>query len=213
MSINLSDLRREYSSRELTSSSAAADPFEQFTVWMNEALESQVLDVNAMTLSTVDAVGKPSARVVLLKGFDKSGFVFFTNYLSNKARDLETNANASLHFFWPDLERQVIINGTALKTSREQSEAYFATRPLESRIAAWASKQSSPLASREELAERVAEIRSRFKGQDVVCPPFWGGFRVTPTRVEFWQGRESRLHDRITYELVDGKWMLVRLSP
>ena len=213
MEIKLDDLRREYSSRELTRASVSDDPFTQFTAWMNEALNSQVLDANAMTVSTVDAVGKPSSRVVLLKGFDSRGFVFFTNYLSSKARDLDANANISLHFFWPDLERQVIINGTAAKTSREESEAYFATRPLESRIAAWASKQSSPLASRQELIDRVAEIRNRFEGQDVVCPPFWGGFRVTPVRMEFWQGRASRLHDRIVYERDGDMWTIVRLSP
>ena len=213
MEIKLDDLRREYSSRELTRASVPDDPFTQFTAWMNEALNSQVLDANAMTVSTADAVGKPSSRVVLLKGFDSRGFVFFTNYLSSKARDLDANANISLHFFWPDLERQVIINGTAAKTSREESEAYFATRPLESRIAAWASKQSSPLSSRQELIDRVAEIRDRFEGQDVVCPPFWGGFRVTPVRIEFWQGRASRLHDRIVYERDGDMWTIVRLSP
>ena len=213
MEINLKDLRREYSSHELTRASVASDPIAQFTVWMNEALNSQVLDANAMTISTVDAVGKPSSRIVLLKGFDVEGFVFFTNYHSNKARDLEANANITLHFFWPDLERQVIVNGTATKTNREESEAYFATRPLESRIAAWASKQSSPLGSRKDLEERVAEIRKRFEGEDVVCPPFWGGFRVTPSRVEFWQGRSSRLHDRVVYERTGDDWTIIRLSP
>jgi pyridoxamine 5'-phosphate oxidase len=213
MEIKLDDLRREYSSRELTRDSVSDVPFAQFTVWMNEALDSQVLDANAMTVSTVDAVGKPSSRVVLLKGFDANGFVFFTNYLSSKARDLDVNANISLHFFWPDLERQVIICGTAEKTSREESEAYFMTRPLGSRIAAWASKQSSPLNSRKELIDRVAAVRQQFEGQEVVCPPFWGGFRLTPVRIEFWQGRASRLHDRIVYERAGNEWAIVRLSP
>jgi pyridoxamine 5'-phosphate oxidase len=209
----LADLRREYSSRELSRSSVAGDPFAQFTVWMNEALNSQVVDANAMTVSTVDSDGRPSSRVVLLKEFGSDGFVFFTNYESKKGRDLAANPNIALHFFWADLERQVIIEGTSTKISREESEAYFATRPVESRIAAWASKQSSTLESREQLEQRMAEMRERFKGQDVVCPPHWGGYRVAPDRVEFWQGRASRLHDRIVYKRSGDDWTISRLSP
>src|SRR6187551_2498255 len=154
----LSELRREYSSRELSRSSVAADPVEQFTVWMDEALKSEVIDANAMTVSTVDDEQRPSSRVVRLKGFDRDGFVFFTNYESKKAADLASNPNIALHFFWPDLERQVIISGIAAKVDRAESESYFASRPLESRIAAWASKQSSTLASRQDLEGRVAEV-------------------------------------------------------
>ena len=211
--IKLADLRRDYSSRELSRSSVTVEPIAQFTVWMNEALNSQVIDANAMTVSTVDSDGRPSSRVVLLKGFGPEDFVFFTNYESKKGRDLAGNPNISLHFFWADLERQVVINGTATKTSREETETYFATRPLESRIAAWASNQSSTLESREQLEQRMTELRARFEGKDVGCPPHWGGYRVAPDRVEFWQGRANRLHDRIVYERNGDAWKISRLSP
>ncbi len=210
---NLSELRREYLLQELSRTSVDADPFVQFAAWMNEAINSQVLDATAMTVSTVDAEGRPSSRVVLLKSYDANGFVFFTNYESRKASDLEQNANIALHFYWPDLERQIMINGTAERTRREESQVYFASRPPESRIAAWASKQSSTLASRQELVDRVSEISTLFKDKDIVCPPFWGGYRVTPVRIEFWQGRESRMHDRILYELNGDQWTISRLSP
>lgn len=209
----LANLRRDYSSRELLESTIAADPFAQFSTWMDEALNSEVIDATAMTVSTVDAVGRPSSRIVLLKGFDHSGFVFFTNYESKKASDLDSNSNISLHFFWPDLQRQVSINGKAAKTAGAESEAYFASRPLDSQIGAWASKQSTVLANREELEGRVADIRTRFEGREIPCPPFWGGFRVRAERFEFWQGGANRLHDRICYTLVGGIWKIVRLSP
>ncbi len=209
----LADLRRDYSLRELSETGVDHDPFTQFAAWFDEALESQVLEPNAMTMSTVDADGRPSSRVVLLKGFGADGFVFFTNYGSKKAADLAQNANITLHFFWPDLERQVNIRGQAAKTSREESEAYFASRPFESRIGAWASEQSSVIASRAELEKRFGEMRSQYQGVDVPCPPFWGGFCVVPERFEFWQGRASRLHDRICYDLVNCTWMIARLSP
>lgn len=209
----LAGLRRDFSSRTLTESSIAPDPFDQFTIWMREALGSQIVDANAMTLSTVDAECRPSARVVLLKGFDKSGFKFFTNYESKKARDLAINPHAVLHFFWAELERQVIISGRAAKTSREESEAYFLSRPLESRLGAWASKQSSRLAGRDELERRVEELRREFPDGNVPLPPFWGGYRLAPDSFEFWQGRASRLHDRICYELRDESWHMFRLSP
>jgi pyridoxamine 5'-phosphate oxidase len=206
-------LRREYSLRQLSRSSVAADPFEQFTVWMGEALNSQILDATAMTVSTVDADCRPSARVVLLKKFDKLGFVFFTNYESKKGRDLLANPNAVLHFFWPELERQIIINGKAERTSKEESEAYFKSRPFESRVSAWASSQSSALSSRDVLEEKFSEIKERFKEGDVPLPPFWGGFKLVPDRFEFWQGRASRLHDRICYQRNNGNWIISRLSP
>jgi pyridoxamine 5'-phosphate oxidase len=211
--IRLRELRRDYSSRELSEETIADDPFKQFSAWMAEALNSQIIDANAMTIATVDAQNRPSSRVVLLKGFDADGLVFFTNYESKKAADLAGNRSIALHFFWPQLERQVMINGAAQKTPREESEEYFATRPLESRIGAWASNQSHVLESRAELVKKIAEVRARFEGKDVPCPPFWGGYRVTPDRFEFWQGRESRLHDRIVYILSEGSWRTARLSP
>jgi pyridoxamine 5'-phosphate oxidase len=209
---DLAALRRDYSRQELSRSSVAADPFVQFANWFEEYLNSQPLEPNAMTLSTADSDARPSSRVVLLKGFDTDGFVLFTNYESTKSRQLAENPSASLHFFWPELERQVSISGSASKTSREESESYFHSRPLESRIGAWASKQSAVLANRKELEKRIAEVRAKF-GEEVPCPPFWGGFRVVPDRFEFWQGRAGRLHDRIVYMRSGGVWEISRLSP
>ena len=213
MEKKLADLRRDYSLQELSESVVASDPFVQFANWFDEYLNAAPPEPNAFTLSTVRPDGSPSSRVVLLKGFDPTGFVFYTNYESSKARALNDNPRVALHFFWPELERQIEVEGRAEKTSREESEAYFASRPLESKIGAWASRQSESLSGREELEERVAEIRTRFGAQDVPCPPFWGGYRVVPTLFEFWQGRPSRLHDRICYELKDGAWTISRLYP
>lgn len=209
----LAQLRRDYSRETLRQGTVDPDPFAQFSLWMNEALDSEILDATAMTLCTVDAECRPSARVVLLKAFDSTGFTFFTNYESQKARELAGNPNAVLHFFWPELERQLIIQGSAEKTTREVSEIYFKSRPLESRLSAWASKQSSVIESRKELEKRVEALRQEFDGEDIPVPPFWGGFRVTPVKFEFWQGRASRLHDRICYELLNGEWRISRLSP
>jgi pyridoxamine 5'-phosphate oxidase len=209
----LASIRREYALRELSRKTVDPDPFTQFSCWMDEALKAEVPDATAMTLSTVDADGRPSARVVLLKGVDAAGLVFFTNYGSKKARDIEANAFVSLHFFWRELERQLSVRGTASRVSREESEAYFATRPRDSQIGAWASSQSSELASREDLEARVAEISLEYEGRDVPCPPFWGGFQVAPVSFEFWQGRVSRLHDRISYRLDGHDWKISRLSP
>lgn len=209
----LADLRRDYSLKDLSKASVAPDPFEQFSVWMDEALNSEIIEANAMTVSTVGSDGKPSARVVLLKVFDERGFVFFTNYDSKKAVDLSTNPNTVLHFFWPQLERQLAIYGRAEKNSREESESYFHSRPLQSRLGAWASKQSSVLKSRAELEERFAELGREFANGEIPAPPFWGGFRVVPEKFEFWQGRASRLHDRICYALKDGDWEIFRVSP
>ena len=210
---NLADMRRNYSLQELSESSIDRDPFAQFSAWFEEYLNSKPTEPNAMIVSTVGPDTRPSSRVVLLKGIDADGFVFFTNYESKKASDLDSNPAISLHFYWPELERQVNIRGSVTKTSRKDSEAYFALRPIKSRIGAWASKQSSVLANREVLEKSVDDIRERFEGKEIPCPPFWGGFRVKPDRFEFWQGRQSRLHDRICYELEDGGWKIFRLSP
>jgi len=208
----LSDLRRDFSSRELSEATVTASPFEQFSLWMDEALESDILDVNAMTLSTVGEDGRPSARVVLLKYFGDEGFAFFTNYASKKGKDLDTIPYAVLHFFWPQLDRQAAVYGRVEKTSREESEKYFNSRPVDSRLGAWASSQSRVIESRSVLETRFVEFREKF-GDNIPLPPFWGGFRLTPDKFEFWQGRQNRLHDRIVYELSDKEWQIARLSP
>lgn len=209
----LAAMRLEYSSRKLSRSAASADPFEQFSRWFDEVLEAEIVEPNAMLLGTANAAGNPSGRIVLLKGVDKSGFVFFTNYESRKARDLAENPQCFLHFFWRELERQVAIYGLADRVSDLESDEYFASRPYESRIGAWASQQSRRIASRRELEARFEEFKRRYPGPDVPRPPFWGGFRVKPERFEFWQGRPGRLHDRLEYTFVEGKWRIERLSP
>ena len=212
--MTLADLRREYASRALTEDSALADPIEQFSLWFGEALKSELLDVNAMALATASRDAEPSARTVLLKGFDETGFVFFTNYDSAKARDLDDNPRASLLLYWRELERQVRIGGSATRTSREESETYFHTRPFESQVGAWASEQSRPLAGRAALEARYAELLATHKNAVVPLPPFWGGYRVKPESIEFWQGRTSRLHDRLLYtRQPDGTWARTRLAP
>lgn len=209
---NLADLRRDFASHELLESMIAGDPFEQFKLWFDDALASDVIDANAMTVATVGQDGKPSTRVVLLKDYDHDGFVFYTNYGSKKGTDLTGNPNTVFHFFWPQLDRQIGIYGTVEKTSREESAEYFNSRPVDSRIGAWASAQSSMIASREELEGRFAEYKEKF-GDEVPLPEFWGGFRLTPIKFEFWQGRQNRLHDRIVYTLDGGVWTIARLSP
>ncbi|MEO7659992.1 MAG: pyridoxamine 5'-phosphate oxidase [Pyrinomonadaceae bacterium] len=209
---DLAGLRREFSSVGLLKSEVTADPLEQFASWMNDALQADVIDANAMTVSTVGGDGRPSARVVLLKYFSEEGFAFFTNYDSKKGEDLAANPFAVFHFFWPQLDRQIAISGSIEKTSREESEKYFNSRPVESRIGAWASNQSRIIESREILDNRVAELRQKF-GNDVPLPPFWGGFRMKPNKYEFWQGRQNRLHDRICYSLEGETWKIARLSP
>jgi pyridoxamine 5'-phosphate oxidase len=209
---DLANIRRDFATDGIRKTDMAADPFTQFAAWMNDALKADVLDPNAMTVATVDSDNKPSARVVLLKAFDATGFVFFTNYESKKGRDLDANANASFNFFWPQLHRQIAICGSVEKTSREESEKYFKSRPIDSQLAAWASAQSSEIASREFLEERFNEFRKKFDTQ-VPLPQFWGGFRLTPDKFEFWQGRQNRLHDRIVYTLDGDAWQMSRLSP
>jgi pyridoxamine 5'-phosphate oxidase len=209
----LADLRREYASRALTEADALDDPIQQFSVWFGEALKSELLDTNAMTLATASRDGAPSARIVLLKGFDDAGFVFFTNYESAKARDLEGNPQACLLLFWAALERQVRISGRVSKTPSKESETYFQSRPFESQIGAWASAQSRSLDGRAALEARYAELAAKYAGGPVPLPPFWGGYRVQPDAIEFWQGRKSRLHDRLLYTKRDGAWRRSRLAP
>lgn len=185
----------------------------QFDRWWEEAVNSNIDEVNAMTLATVDPEGKPSARIVLLKGYDEQGFVFFTNYESRKGKELSSNPHTSVVFFWKELERQIRICGVAEKISSEESDTYFHSRPEESRIGAWASAQSNPIASREALENRFNEIKEKYSGQKIERPPHWGGFRIKPYEIEFWQGRPGRLHDRICYSLIDNDWSHVRLCP
>jgi pyridoxamine 5'-phosphate oxidase len=188
------------------------DPFQQFRAWWDIVQQAGLPEPTAMTLATAGADGAPSARVVLLRGFDERGFVFFTNYESHKGRDLAANPRAALTFFWPTLNRQVRITGTVTKTSREESEAYFVTRGRAKCLGAWASRQSEVLASREEFERRYAEMDARFPGE-VPLPPHWGGYRVAPATFEFWQGHPERLHDRFRYRRADGAWLIERLSP
>ena len=208
------DMRIEYGRGNLVESEAAPSPFQQFARWFDDARAAGLPEINAMTLATAGADGSPSARVVLLKDFDARGFVFFTNYDSRKGRELAANARAALCFYWQPLERQVRVEGAIERTSREESEAYFRTRPVAAQVGAWVSRQSEPVASRAELERRYAEVAEQFAGREVPLPENWGGFRVVPHAVEFWQGRPSRLHDRLLYTRgADGRWALRRLSP
>ncbi|KDC47452.1 pyridoxamine 5'-phosphate oxidase [Bordetella bronchiseptica] len=210
--MSVSDLRQSYEKGVLVEEQAAASPFQQFARWFDEAVAARVPEPNAMTLATVNAEGQPSARIVLIKGYDDAGFVFFTNYESRKGLDLDANPRASLLFFWQPLERQVRIEGVIEKVSAAESDEYFHSRPLGSRLGAWASRQSQPI-TRDELEAREREFCDRY-GEHPPRPPHWGGYRLKPNRFEFWQGRPSRLHDRLRYE-PDGKqgWTIDRLSP
>ncbi|MGD9561904.1 MAG: pyridoxamine 5'-phosphate oxidase [Pyrinomonadaceae bacterium] len=209
----LAALRQDYSRHELSKASVAADPFDQFSAWFSEAVSAHIFEPNAMHLGTTTAEGQPSGRTVLLKGFDASGFKFYTNYSSRKARELVANPQCYIHFFWKELERQVFIRGRASKTSEADSDEYFARRPYASQIGAWASEQSSVVESREVLENRFADLKAQYPEGSVSRPPFWGGFRVSPEAFEFWQGRPSRLHDRIHYKLENGVWKIERLCP
>lgn len=208
----LAALRKEYSLTRLHEDGLEKDPIRQFESWLREALQAQVLEPNAMTLATVDASGRPSARTVLLKGLSEQGFVFYTNYESRKAQDLAANPQAALVFTWLELERQVRVEGEVRKVSREDSEAYFRSRPRGSQLGAWVSAQSRVIAGYGVLEEALATLAARFPGE-VPLPPFWGGYRLEPAAVEFWQGRPNRLHDRFRYTRGETGWKAVRLAP
>ncbi len=210
---DLSSLRTEYSRHSLDESDVDFNPFTQFDLWFQQALNAELPEPNAMALATATADGKPSARMVLLKGFDERGFVFFTNYEARKSVELSQNSHAALLFYWPELERQVRVEGTVEKTTRRESEEYFQTRPPENRLGAWASKQSSVISGRGVLDQKMADLREKYRDQEIPAPPSWGGFRVRPVVFEFWQGRANRLHDRIQYTLEGGVWAIERLSP
>lgn len=210
----LSHLRREYSLAGLSEADLHADPFQQFHQWLREALAAEIPEPNAMVLATVSAEGRPRTRTVLLKAADERGFTFFTNYESRKARELAANVHAAFTFPWVALERQVCVTGRVTKVSREESAAYFRTRPRGSRLGAWASQQSEVIAGRAELEERMRQAEARYPEEDVPLPPNWGGYLLTPDEIEFWQGRPSRLHDRLRFtRTLDGPWRIDRLSP
>jgi pyridoxamine 5'-phosphate oxidase len=216
--VNISDLRREYMRATLDESEVAADPVRQFERWFAEAVRAELPEPNAMTLATIDPGGRPAARIVLLKVADESGFVFFTNFESRKGRALAANSQAALLFYWAELERQVRIEGVAAPLAAAESAAYFAGRPRSSQLGAWASPQSEPIAGRGALMARFAEVEARYSdaSRAVPCPPYWGGYRVDPDAIEFWQGRASRLHDRIRYRRNrqrPGGWVIDRLAP
>lgn len=210
----LQDLRLSYIRHSLDESSVEQNPLSQFTLWFNEAIEAELREPNAMTLSTSTKDGKPTSRIVLLKGADETGFVFYTNYDSVKGRQLDENPFAALLFFWSELERQVRIEGRVERLSKEESYQYFSTRPIGSRLGAWASRQSSVVANRAQLEEQFKMTEQRFSNAEIPLPEFWGGYRVIPESYEFWQGRENRLHDRIRYSQYNGvAWNIERLSP
>lgn len=212
--MNPADLRREYASHSLIEKEAAPDPITQFERWWRQANESEIIEPNAMTLATSSTDGMPSARIVLLKGYDRAGFVFFTNYKSFKSMQLDENPKACLVFFWKELERQVRITGLVEKISNEDNDAYFNSRPVGSRIGAHASPQSQVIESREWLDQHYQQLAATMDATNIKRPLYWGGYRVKPVIVEFWQGRPSRLHDRLQYTLQDdGSWKIERLAP
>jgi len=209
----IQSLRQDYRSSSLQEDEADQDPVKQFGKWFKEALDAQLYEPNVMTLATADKNGKPNARIVLLKGFDEHGFHFYTNYLSAKGKELRKNPYACLVFFWAELERQVRIEGRVEKLDKETSEEYFHSRPVGSQIGAIASPQSQVIGSRLELEQQVEALTATYQDKHVPKPAHWGGYVVKPTAIEFWQGRSNRLHDRLKYTLVNGKWQLHRLAP
>ena len=225
MSNAIEDIRKDYKLASLEEADVASNPIDQFTRWWNDAVASQIDEVNAMTLATVNAAGVPAARIVLLKGYNPDGFIFFTNYESDKGKNLAQNPNAALVFFWKELERQIRIEGTVQKVSAEESDRYFNSRPASSRIGAWASPQSAVIENRLVIEQNVERYTSIFANDSIERPDHWGGYIVKPTSIEFWQGRSSRLHDRIRYKLetsgynaatdtrTDANWKIERLAP
>ena len=210
---SIADIRKDYKLRSFLEAEAASNPFVQFTEWWNDALASNIDEVNAMTLATVNAAGKPSARIVLLKGMSEEGYEFYTNYESHKAKEMAGNSNVALVFFWKELERQIRIEGTVKKAPEDVSDIYFNSRPEESRIGAWSSPQSKIIPSREILEDNVIANKTRFEGKEITRPTFWGGYIVKPVLFEFWQGRSNRLHDRIEYKKNETGWIKRRLAP
>ena len=214
MNKNIADIRKDYQLQTLLETDIAADPFIQFGRWWDDALKSELDEVNAMTLATASLTGLPDARIVLLKSFTDAGFVFFTNYSSQKGKELAENPRACLVFFWKELERQVRITGSVSKISEGESDEYFNSRPVGSRIGAWASPQSSVIESREVIEKNIEKVEEQFFGAEITRPPHWGGYMVIPTVIEFWQGRTNRLHDRLQYsKMQDGSWKIERLAP
>jgi pyridoxamine 5'-phosphate oxidase len=211
--VTLAELRKDYSLAGLAEKDLARDPFRQFEKWFQEAEAARLIEPNAMTLCTATRDGRPSGRTTLLKGLDGRGFVFFSNYESRKGRELEANPRATLVFPWIALERQVIVEGTVTKVAREESEAYFHSRPRASQLAAWVSQQSSIIAGRSLLEDTMKALERKYAGEEVPVPPHWGGWRLVPEQVEFWQGRRSRLHDRLRYRRVKDGWAIERLAP
>lgn len=210
---SVAELRRDYTKTELNESAVKDDPIQQFEQWFKQALSADLLDPNAMTLATATKDGRPSSRIVLLKGVDDQGFRFYSNYNSRKGRELDENPRAALCFYWPPLERQVRIEGPVQKLSREESANYFQQRPRLSQIGAWASQQSTEVESRDELVARFNKMKKRFRDEEVPLPDFWGGYILQPVRIEFWQGRKGRMHDRICYKKEEGRWTKMRLAP